>query len=101
MKSIENLPLHDAIIERVEVVWSDRIVKIQLKAFTEKGKNAVPHSLQFDEVTNIQVPHESPWGDSVFINGVSGANGTCKIEMQSGDLISISATSYKFKPSGS
>lgn len=99
MNKIENLPLHDAILEKIIVNWSGREVTIILKAFSKAGKNAIPHALKFGQVNDIQIPHKSPWGESKFINAVSVKNDICKIEMQSGDEIYISAERFQFDES--
>jgi hypothetical protein len=46
MREIEKLPLHDAIVESINVNWADREVVINLKAFSEQGENA-PYAREF------------------------------------------------------
>ncbi len=98
MLSIEELPLHDALLNSIEINWPARCVEIRLSAFVVKGNDSVPHLLKFEEVTNTHAPHESPWGESLFINEVSVLDGTVTIEMQTGDKLTISAGSYSFEP---
>ena len=101
MRRIENLPLHDAIVDSINVNWVTKEVVINLKVFSKKGENAIPHSLIFKQVKSIKIPHESPWGESESINSASVESGICQIEMQSGDVISILAKDFRFVQSAS
>ncbi len=85
----------------VNINWATSQVEIYLKAFSEIGKDAIPHILKFENVKDIQIPHKSPWGDSVQINRVTVEQGTYKIEMQSGDTIQVLASRFSFKQSAS
>jgi hypothetical protein len=55
------------------------------------------------KATNLSVPHSAPWGSSVSINQIEGStvdesgNLTVKIEMQSGDVISLQAASIELR----
>ncbi|NMP01462.1 hypothetical protein HHE94_01810 [Pseudoalteromonas arctica] len=98
MKSIETLPLHDAILNTININWENRSVIFNLNVFTVKGGDALSHQLTFENASNIEVPHNSPWGDSIFINGVSIIEDNYEIEIQSGDVIKITAEKYSFSP---
>ncbi len=88
--------LHDAIVESINVNWADREVVINLKAFSEQGENAISYILKFEHVKGVQIPHESPWGESESINSISVEDETCKIEMQSGDVVQVSESRFRF-----
>jgi hypothetical protein len=50
-------------------------------------------------VSHLDVPHENDWGPSVSVNEVRGLTGSgdrrrLEIEMQSGDVIAITARSF-------
>src|SRR5438128_4584782 len=55
--------------------------------------------------TELSVPHSAPWGPSVSINTVEGptleetGDFTLKIQMQSGDVISLRAASIELRES--
>jgi hypothetical protein len=101
MIEIATLPLHDAIVQRIIMLWRERTVEFELLAFSEKGKDASPHMLRFLKVTYFTCPHVSPWGESFHINSASGSQGHFIMEMQSGDEIKIEAGEYNFTPIGS
>jgi len=94
-----NLKLHDGSLDRVEILWASKLCRFYLHAFTEKDKDALPHVLEFQNVTGINAPHLEPWGPSVFINSAKFESESFQIEMQSGDIISINAEGFSFAPS--
>jgi hypothetical protein len=69
-------------------------------AFRRSGSELV--SVQAEGVSNLQVPRMNEWGKSVSVNEVRGPSKdvggrqTLEIEMQSGDLIKITALSFIF-----
>lgn len=95
--NINLLPLHDAVLYHIELCWEQRICRLFLSLFLEQIQTAQPHILEFFGVSNLLVPHESPWGDSVLINTVTQiTSGIYYIEIQSGDTIIITASDFKF-----
>ncbi len=98
MSNFENLPLHDAVVENIDIKWGSSFVGINLYAFVNKAERALPFILKFIGVTEIQVPHNSPWGESVYVNRVGVENERFYIEMQSGDMLAIKANDFKFEP---
>jgi len=95
-----DLPLHDAQLHDIQVLWEQRVCRIRLSAFAVQGKDAVPHLLEFLEVTDLRLPHEAPWGPSVFVNeGTEPSEGHFRIMMQSGDGIDIRAARFTFRRS--
>jgi hypothetical protein len=80
---IETLPLHDASLESVEVLWAEARCRLVLSLHSGK------HLLEFRGVTRTTIPHEKPWGPSISINEASFKDGVTSIEMQTGDTIEI------------
>ena len=95
----ESLKLHDAPLDWIEILWEEKLCRFYIHAFVEKDKDASPHLLEFQSVTSINMPHQEPWGPSFFINSAKYESGCYQIEMQSGDVIAITATGYSFTPS--
>jgi hypothetical protein len=93
-----DLPLHDAVVSTVLVHWADRRVEFSLSVFVEAGTDAKPYRLCFNGVSNLAVPHASPWGESASINAVRAEAGQFELEMQSGDVITIVARGFSFAP---
>lgn len=96
MSGLESLPLHDAILQNIVLLWEERVVEIELLPVAERGKKASPHKLRFTSVKNFSCPHTSPWGESFYINEANGTAGSFSIEMQSGDEIRIEALEFSF-----
>lgn len=97
MDLIDLLPLHDALVDYLRLDWSAAILEIDLLMFSQKGKEASPYTLQFNGVSYFEAPRRCPWGESVSINSVERTDCGCKIEMQSGDVFIVEATSYELK----
>ncbi len=96
MESIEGLPLHDALLESVEVIWKQRLCRLHLFAFTQRGKDATPHVLEFQGVHLVTVPRQDSWGPSSYVNSATHSSETFRIEMQSGDIIEVAASGFTF-----
>lgn len=96
MPGLDTLPLHDAIVNRITLLWKERVLEFELLAFVECDKEAVLYKLQFTGVRNFNCPHASPWGESFYINSATSSADSYAIEMQSGDEISIEAAGYSF-----
>ncbi len=91
--SFDALPLHDAVVSAIEIDWEKKLCRFHLSVVSRSGNDAL---LAFEGVTWLSMPHNEPWGPSSSVNSVSDAGGGFKIEMQSGDIIEIKATSYAF-----
>lgn len=95
----DELPLHDAVFYEMRIGWEERTCTVHLAAFVAPGERAQPHALRFQGVTRLLVPHDDPWGPSVFVNGASrDPDGAFRLEMQSGDVIEIHAAAFSFEP---
>jgi hypothetical protein len=93
---VDGLPLHDAVLEAIEMSWQKAQCTLRMSVFLKRTENAKPCELQFSEVTQLHVPRIEPWGTSVFVNDAKFEDGTVKIEMQSGDTIEIVASRMEF-----
>jgi hypothetical protein len=90
LAELEKLPLHDATLKSVEVLWAEARCLVSLKLATGN------HVLEFRGITRVEIPREAPWGQSASVNGVSVQGGVVAIEMQSGDTIEVSANEAEF-----
>jgi len=94
-KNICDLNLHDASISKIAYFWSKNILELSISAFLDgehsQGRNCV---LKFEGVTFVGIPHKSPWGSSNFILKVKQVDNGYIIEMQSGDAIKVTASSF-------
>jgi hypothetical protein len=93
---IDSLPLHDAVLESIDISWEKAECTLRLSVFLKRDKRAEPCRLQFFGVTRLLMPKNQPWGPSVSVNGAKLENGTVQIEMQSGDTIEVVATGIEF-----
>jgi hypothetical protein len=96
-RDIHSLPLHDAIMQEIRVCWNQKQVTLMLDVFLNPKLKAEPCELVFYGVTNIEIPHYAPWGKSTCINAVRFEENRFQIEMQTGDILSIEASSYEFQ----
>lgn len=97
VEGFEVLPLHDALLRSVELDWERKSCTFQVLAFATPAGNATPHVLSFEGVTFLSIPHNEPWGPSSRMNSVSSADAKFSLEMQSGDVIELTATSFSFR----
>jgi len=95
--NFENLQLHDATITSLSYLWEAKALSIVGQHFSREKGEAVEFTLMFNSVTGVSIPHCEEWGPSSCIN-VTGFKVplTHYIEMQSGDVITIEATGFKF-----
>ena len=93
---INSLPLHDAVLRSVEYSWQQKNCRVSLSVFVDAGKDARPHTLEFHGVTSISLPHHESWGPSAFIHSASQGDGAYKIQMQSGDVLEVTASGFTF-----
>lgn len=91
-----SLPLHDALLVSITLLWEEKICRVHLQVFAEHGNAAFPHLLEFHGVELVNAPFTEPWGPSCSINSVSQTAGRFLIEMQSGDTIEVKAGGFTF-----
>jgi len=84
---IDDVDLHDASLVRVQVDWAGGTCMADILHGT-----AGACALAFSGVSHVILPRQQAWGRSVSINAFRRADtGHYEIEMQSGDVIVISA----------
>jgi hypothetical protein len=83
--------MHDWSLTTIELDWITGSVTIHFR----DGNG--PRRLLASKVTELTIPRLAPWGKSEAVNRVDGPNSddagslSLRIEMQSGDVISLSA----------
>jgi len=95
------LDLHDCTIEELRFFWQKGNLAITVWRHSKPLQKSILCNLVLSGVTEIFIPHESPWGPSNEINSASFENGLCKIEMQSGDVIKAQFSEVTFEESHS
>jgi hypothetical protein len=86
-----DLRIHDATLVSIDFLWKESNCKIYIKSWSRKENRPVNAVMEFFGVTEIHIPKHQEWGPSVSINEIELKNESYKIEMQSGDVISISS----------
>jgi len=94
-QEFSTLPLHDAVLGSIELLWQQKICRFHMAVFSEPGKSAVPHALEFQGVTAVELPHHEPWGASSSVLSGACESGVYCIQMQSGDTIEVTACAFK------
>jgi hypothetical protein len=90
-----SLPLHDAILRSIMISWPDRECVLRLDIFYTNDEAARPGTLTFSGLTAADLPHQSPWGDSAFVNACHVERpGRLRVEMQSGDVLVFEASAF-------
>ena len=83
--------LHDATICGTRVDWAGRVA-----AFDFRTVHDGLVTLEAIGVTHVEMPHEDPWGPSVSVNEIRRTDTGMEIEMQSGDVLVVSASGLRF-----
>ena len=91
-----SLPLHDALLESITLLWKQKICRLHLETFAVPGKSAFPHLLEFQAVELVNAPLNDSWGPSYSVNSATHTAGKFLIEMQSGDIIEVRAAAFTF-----
>lgn len=91
-----DLPLHDATLYAVHLKWAEQFCVLELDTVTlEKRK------LIFRGVTDVHISRINPWGPSNSVNAVRQCDEvTYEIEIQSGDVLRIQASSWQIDANG-
>ncbi len=95
--SFDKLPLHDAVLKTIIVDWGCAEIILSVTAFVVKGDAAVPCILRFSSVTMFEGSQFNEWGASNSILDAKASGTEFTIQMQSGDVIKIKASSYAFQ----
>lgn len=91
--------MHDWTLLSISLDW-----KTANAVLSFRRSHAELVSVQAEGVSNLQIPQLNEWGPSVSVNEVRGPSTEVggrqilEIEMQSGDIIKITATSFIFPP---
>ena len=97
MKSLDKLPLHDAILENIEIFWESKRSKLNVLVFTDPQASAKSYVIEFKRVSLLSIPHHEQSGSSPSINRAFMMDQIFHTEMQSGDTIEIKATNFNFR----
>lgn len=86
--------MHDWTLVAIHFDWAAGRVDVELR-----NRSSMNVTLVAEHVTKLHVPHLQEWGPSVSINEVTGpldivGGKQLSIEVQSGDVIEISAASF-------
>ena len=95
--NFDALPLHDAVLKELRFDWATGVCVAELVAFTDGlQKPSRPAKLVWNKTGEVVVSRRSPWGSSVCVNCAREEVGWFVLEMQSGDMIRITAESFEF-----
>jgi len=89
--------MHDWTLVGVDCDWATAVVRMRFE--TTDG----PMTLIASGTSDLHVPLHTPWGRSVSVNtvistaGPSSESRSLRIEMQSGDVLSVEATSFEVR----
>lgn len=89
--------MHEWVLLSVDLVWESARA-----TFSFETPESGAASLVAEGVTDLHVPQMKPWGPSVHVNEVRessvppGNRRKLEIEMQSGDVIAVSAAAFVF-----
>ncbi len=89
--------LHDATLSDLRLDWAqgECFVRVSPVGSSKDG------FLVFAGVREVGVPRKNPWGHSASINQFREPSpGTFEIEMQSGDILKVVATTWRFEGEG-
>lgn len=100
MSTFESLPLHDATLTCLTCEWGEGVCTATLRLWEENAKQSRPYLLRWEGVTDMAIPRLQPWGPSVSVNTASLDGNVYQLEMQSGDLIRVTAERFAFTPEG-
>ena len=98
-QSLELQHLHDYSLIKVEVMWAEAVCHLHLVTWSNAEGRHTPVVVELTGVKFVSLPRNEPWGPSSSINSATFSARTLSVEMQSGDLISISAEGYRVVPS--
>ena len=91
--------LHDSTLVKVEIIWAESLCRLHLIIWSESQSELVPILVESFGVHSVSVPRAEPWGPSSSVNSATYSAGVLNVEMQSGDLISVSSAGYRVLPS--
>lgn len=88
------LPLHDATLSAIHVSYATARCDLRLDVV-----GGAAFQLVFEGFSTLRFPRQEPWGRSVSVNtGRQVSADAYEVELQSGDVLRIEATSWAFRP---
>ena len=94
----EKLSLHDATVSTISYQWEAGLVAIIGTRYNSVTHAAVKYTLFFYGVRFLSIPHSAEWGESNSILDLSRVNNSeFRIQMQSGDLVAITAERFSLE----
>ena len=95
--AIASLPLHDAALRSVELLWRERLVRVHVSALVHEGQPAEPRVLEFHDVSAFNTSRVDAWGPSESVLAATSEGSVFKLQMQSGDVLTVKAGGYRFE----
>ena len=84
--------LHDAILYSITMDWESKECVAAMGASLKPREHAIPCTLRWENITEVHISHNEPWGPSVIINRRRmDKSGAYVIQMRSGDELRIPA----------
>lgn len=93
--AFDDLPLHDSVIESVEIDPARRLVSIVVRTAGAIHKDPGTYRIDFDGARGAQIPLDQPWGPSASVLEQSLRGDRYEIQIQSGDLIVVRASGLR------
>jgi hypothetical protein len=85
--------LHDATFVEARIAWETRAAAFNFETVFDGSVR-----LEVSGVANLSLPHQEPWGPSASVNEFRRLPDGFEIEMQSGDVIAVTASGASFGP---
>ena len=85
------MDFHDATLLSVQADWAGGVALVLLRVAGVEE----PVKVRAIGLIELRLPRKRPWGPSVSVNSLHVDAGEMRIEMQSGDTISITAQSFE------
>jgi hypothetical protein len=89
--------LHDAIVEEIVIDWSSGTLRMPGYVFVDGIRSDARRcTLEWSGLTCVRIDREMPWGPSNSINSAKfEPPNHYAVEMQSGDVIAITAQEFE------
>jgi hypothetical protein len=100
VSTFQSLPLHDATLVRLTCEWGEGVCTATLRFREANTQQSQPYLLRWEQVSDVAIPRLQPWGPSVSVNTATFDGKVYRLEMQSGDVIRVTAERFAFIPEG-
>ena len=87
------LEIHDSSVDKLEYDIEREELVVTGKKWCDSIKSTKTYCLVFKHVGSISIPNAQPWGKSNSVNSQTFRDGEYSIELQSGDIIKVCASS--------